>query len=148
MKRAWLLLLVLATGCMQHRQELQLVLAESERILAEEQARADTLMLQRTEFMRLEATLKEGLTEKPELQKEIDALPRGDSPATTLAVLPMPPPDGSFEGPEGARLLVRIADVQARVMQLRKITGEVARLEAEKKRLEAAVKLIDAKRAK
>lgn len=147
MKRSLIIVALLgASGCLQNKEDLQQVLAESDRILAEEKLRADSLLEARKEFAQLDESVREAVAAAPELQKEIDALPPIDVPPPTIESLPVPPDVGTFEGPDQARLRRQIADTQSRVNQLRKISEEFVRLEARRRRLEMVRKLIEAKK--
>jgi hypothetical protein len=107
--------LLAACACTQNHAELRRVLADHERVLATQMARADTLNEQRKDVDALEARLQAALERDPRARAAIDVAP--PRLATTPIALP-PLARGLARRARGARLRRHIADTAARRVEI------------------------------
>lgn len=118
MRTATVLLLCLA-GCSRHREELTAALAEREARLEAARERADGLNELRVEVAALEARVRRNAT-TPEARGLVSAA-LDETPVLPTRAGPAPtplPPEGAFEGVEGARLRAEIAEAEQRMAML------------------------------
>ena len=125
------LLLLSSSACTKNHEALRTRQAELDRLLSDSMLRADNLNEERKAHDALEEELRKGLEELPSAREALAALDA--EPELPSAVSPTPPPlppVSLFEGSDGARMRARLADTEARLAQLRKVLGEVERLDA------------------
>jgi hypothetical protein len=143
--RGLLLLVVLLTvsGCRKNQDLLQARQAELDERLVEAMAIADTLNDERREVDALEVRVKTGLEEVPAAREAVVAIKAEPGEIAVRFPREPLPPESAFEGSEGARRRLRIAETERRIEQLRRIVHEVSLLRAEKIRLQRQLETID-----
>lgn len=139
----FLLLLVTVSGCQKNRELLHARQEELNRQLAEAMEIADTLNDERRAIAALEARVKAGLDEVPAAREAIGAIEAQPVVATVPPPLTPLPPQSAFEGSEGARRRLQIAETEQRLAQLQKIVGEAYRLRPQKTRLQRQLEVIE-----
>ena len=142
--RTVMLAVLCLAGCARHRAELTAALAEREARLERARERADGLNELRVEVAALEARVRRSAT-TPESRGLVSAA-LDEAPALPTRAVPPPtllPPEGAFEGVEGARLRAEIAESEQRLAMLEQVLVEVDQLQARRARAQATSALLE-----
>ena len=103
-------LLVLVSGCHKNHELFRSYQDELDRRLSAMKLRADHFNETRKAVDALEREVTQGLVELPAAREQLAGFEDLPTTASPLAPLPPLPPGSVFEGPDGERLRLRIAD--------------------------------------